>query len=190
MRKRIGEFLMEKGIISPTQLDEILRYSARTGQRFGEAGLALQYYTREDLIRVFGQNYQSDFFYLDYRYFPEATRRILTAEQVIRLGALPLGFKTERRFFRERRVLNIGMLDPQRVDAVKEVERIARESRDAGKKIDGTKVFLVLTDQFLDVVRSVYGVPEGQMRDFDPARMEPVLAMYLEQDLRTDNKAP
>lgn len=179
MRKRIGEFLIEKEIITQGQVDQILRHGEKTGMRFGDAGMDLGIIRREDLIEVFGPSYAVDFFHLEARYFPKVTQELLTGEDVARLGAVPLGFKTERKLFRTRKVLNIGLLDPERKDAVDELIQRAGERLGAGQ-VQGTKVFLVLADQLLEVIAQVYGKSETDLRRMDLAKVDPTLAMFFE----------
>lgn len=175
--------MLERGLIRHGQLEEILRHSRETGLRFGEAGLALRFYTREQLVRVFGENNDSDFFYLDSRYFPESTRSLFTAEEILALGALPLGTKSERRFFRQRNILNLGLLNPKGQSREKATEAALKAAAQKlpAQSITEVKVFLILADQFLEVLRSVFGVGEIELRKFDSGKMDPLLAMYLEQ---------
>lgn len=179
MQKRIGEYLLEKGLIKQAQIEEILNYSKMTGLRFGDAGLALKLYTREQLIKVFGNNLESDFFYLDPAYFPVVTKDLLSVEQILKFGALPLGFKKEKKLFQTEQVLNLGMLDPSRREVLGEVEAAAR-AKLGEKTVAGIKVFLILADQYLDVVRDVYGVGDSRLKETDPKMLDSVLAMYLE----------
>jgi hypothetical protein len=179
VRKRIGEFLVEKGVINEAQVQEILKYGQRTGLRFGEAGLELKILSREMLIQVFGPSFNVDFFHLNPEYFPQVTRDLFTVDQIIEWGALPLGFKTEHKFFRARKMLNVGFLDPARADAVQAAEAAARAKLGANG-IHGLKVFLILTDQFLEVMRGVYRVDEAALRARDHTSMDGTLAMFLE----------
>jgi hypothetical protein len=180
MRKRIGDYLIEKGLVTQAQVQQILSYSQETGLRFGIAGMELGIYSREDLVEVFGPSFAVDFFYLDPAYFPQNTRDLLPVEEIVRLGALPLGFKTERRFFRTRKMLNLGLLSPERKDSAEEALRIAR-TRPGGDDIQGVKVFLVLADHFLQVLNQVYRKSDAELRGRDQAQVDETLLMFLEQ---------
>ena len=50
-RIRLGESLVEAGLINPAQLDEALARKTTTGERIGEALVALRYISERDLIR-------------------------------------------------------------------------------------------------------------------------------------------
>lgn len=179
MRKRIGEFLLEKGVITQDQVNQILTHSRATGLRFGDAGLDLGVLSREALIEVFGPNFAVDFFHLEPEYFPQVTRDLIPIEAIVRLGALPLGFKTEKRLFRSKKLLNIGLLDPSRKDAAEECLKIAAARLGQGG-IQGTTVFLVLADQFLTVLRQTYGVAESEVGSKEPPYIDETLALFLE----------
>src|SRR3954471_2948931 len=51
-RIRLGESLVEAGLINAAQLDEALARKTTTGERIGEALVALGYITERDLIRT------------------------------------------------------------------------------------------------------------------------------------------
>lgn len=180
MRKRIGEFLVEKGVLNPGQVDQVVEYAQRNGLRFGRAAVEMGLITDAQLIRIFGPRYTIDFFHLDPRYFPEATRDLLTPEQMIQYGAVPLGFKTGYRLFRSHKMLNMGFLNPARTEAITEVERAAK-ARLGENSFRGLKIFLVLSDQFLDVLEKVYGVSEADIRSRDASRVDDTLQMFLEK---------
>lgn len=179
VRKRIGEFLVEKGLITQAQVEEILAHSRKTGMRFGEAGMDLGIVTRERLVRLFGPSYKTDFFNLEPRYFPEVTRDVLSSDTLIRNGALLLGYKTEYRFFRATKRLNVGLLSPEDKDAAAAVEKAAREKLGA-KGFDGLKIFLVLADQYLEVLRQVYQVPDAEIREREPSQVDATLQLFVQ----------
>ncbi len=174
----IGEFLVNKKIITPQQVDRILEYSKLRGLRFGEAGLELGYLSRESFIKVFGPTFEVDFFHLNANYFPEATREIIPLDMVLKYGVLPLGFKNEFRFFRSRKLLNLGFLSPYRKNFLTEVENfVLSKSKDSS--FEGVRVYLILADQFLRVMKKVYGLTEAEISTKDPETLDPTLRMFL-----------
>lgn len=174
-RLRIGEFLVEKGVLTRQDVETILRYARTSGLRFGEAGIEMGLIKREALIRVFGPSYKTDFFHLNPAYFPQVTKDLFPVDVILRHGVLPLAHKTERRFiFGTRKRLNVGMLDPASKEALAAVEKLT-----AGQ-FDGIKIFLVLADQFLEVVRQVYGVSPDQLRRKGADELSDRLQMFLE----------
>src|ERR1700751_1048512 len=140
MQKRIGDFLVEKKVLTPAQVEQVLEYGRRENLRFGEAGMKLGLLTEDAMVRVFGKNYRVDFFHLDGKFFPRQTSPIIPLDTILQFGVLPLGFKNEYGLFKSGRILNLGMLDPGRKDALQAAETEARKHTESNR----TKVFLVL----------------------------------------------
>lgn len=177
-KKRIGDFFVEKSILTLQEKNHVLEYALQGGKSFGEAGLELGLISREDMIEVFGPNFEIDFFYLDPRYFPAATRSALSPEEILRYGALPLGYKRKSGFLSQKKVINVGFLNPgdtATVEAVKTLltQRLAKEG------VVDIKIFLLLSDQFLDVLRISYGKDRAFLEACPAGTLDPVLQLYL-----------
>jgi hypothetical protein len=95
---------------------------------------------------------------------------------MLKLGVLALGLKKSFGLFRQGKYLNIGLLDPSNLNNLKEIEAIALE-RLKKENVLGIKVFLVLSDQFLDVLREVYGKEESEITSHKG--MDKVLSHFL-----------
>lgn len=171
-RKRIGSLFVDRGLLSEADTDRVAEYAERSGQRFGDAALEMGLVKRDDLVDLFG-NSDAEFFYLDTRYFPETTKFLLTPEEMVRYGALALGTKKHSGLFRSGHSVNIGMLNPADTAALKAVEKLVKERSEAV----GIKVFLVLADQFLDALKTVYGKTEDSFN----GPVQETLALYLDR---------
>ncbi len=171
---RIGEFLVQKKLLSVTDIEPILKHSERTGLRFGDAALEMGLLRREQLIEVFGPDFRTDFFHVESRHFPALTREWLTPEQLIVWGVLPLGVKSRSRWgiFSEA-VLNLGMLSPSRSEVVAAVKNTVKE------KAADVKPYLVLFDEYLEVMNGVYGWTPERIRSLGRTRIDPTLALFL-----------
>lgn len=179
-RPKIGDFFVEKEILTVEEKNHVLEYAHQAGKSFGEAGLELGLLTREDMISVFGPSFEIDFFYLDSRYFPVATKGALTIEEILRYGALPLGYKNRASFLSKKKAINVGFLDPgneSNVSAVRDI-LLKRLGKDGVTEV---KIFLVLSDQYVDVLRSHFGKDADSLRRLDPAALDPVLALHLSE---------
>lgn len=174
--KRVGSYFIEKGLINDAELAQILEHSKKTGLRFGDAARDLEIIQTSDLIKVFGKSFETEFFYLDPTYFPAATKEVFTLPEMVRLGVLALGLKKSYGLFRQGKYLNIGLLDPSNLNNLKEIEAIALD-RLKNENVLGIKVFLVLSDQFLDVLREVYGKDESEISGH--TGVDKVLSQYL-----------
>ena len=175
MALRIGEFLVQKGVLTAPQVEQILEHGKRQHLLFGEAGIDLGLLSEQKLVDVFGKNYRVDFFHVDPRYFPQETKSVFTVEDIVRWGALPLGSKTDYGLFRKGKILNIGMLDPGRQDAKLEISA----AQEGGKQYTQLKFFLILADQFLGILQSVYGVDPEALRK-EKSGIDKTLAMFIE----------
>lgn len=175
MGLKIGEFLVERGLLTPEQVKQILEYSQRTGLRFGDAGIQLNLLTPKRLAR------NVPFFNLNPDYFPEGTRGVLSVDSVLKLGALPLGIKEEKRWFRPAQtVLNIGLIDPWKRGIIDEVEAaVTPELRRMHPHLY-IKLYLVLADQFLDTVKKAYGVGPSEISQRPAQELDPSLIFCLE----------
>lgn len=176
-RKRIGDFFIDKKLLTQAQVEQVVEYGKKENLRFGEAAIALDFVTEAQLAQLFGKNHKVDFFHLESQFFPKNSRDVLSLETVLRHGVLPLGFKSEYGFFRPGKTLNLGMLDPGRVESLKIVEEEAKKKSDMTQ----TKCFLVLAEQFLEVLQQVYGVSMQDLTQRSPDSIEPTLVMFLEE---------
>jgi hypothetical protein len=188
MRKRIGEYFVQRGILTDEQVELVLRYSQRTGLRFGEAGVELSLLTREKLLELFGPSFQVDFFHVDPAHFPDATKEALVVDAILSCGVLPLGFKQERGLFGSRKVLNLGFLNPADAEAVREAENAAR-AKLGPNAFQGVKVFLVLADQFLETLEKVYGIGARELRELEPSRLHETLQLFMAGTVFRDRPA-
>jgi hypothetical protein len=175
---RIGEFLVQKGVLSTENAEKILAYGVQRGLRFGDAGLELGLLTRDAMIQAFGPNFRIDFFHLDPRYFPASTRGWFPVDAILRWGALPLGLKREGGLWQRRHRLNVGLLDPSRRDCWAGIEEAARAHLGEQGRI-GLRAYLVLPDEFCAILRAVYAIGDKPLGEFPSADLDPTLALYL-----------
>ena len=174
--KRVGTYFVEKGLIDSSQKEQILDHCQRTGLRFGDAAQDLGFVSHHDLMQAFGPNYNIDFFYLDPSHYPATTKEAFPLNEMLKHGILPLGFKSSQSFFRRGKYLNIGFLDPGSKENQKTIELLAKKNL-TSENVLGIKIFLILADQFVDVLKEVYQQPEETL----PAAKElhPILSNYL-----------
>ncbi|HWH53181.1 MAG TPA: ATPase, T2SS/T4P/T4SS family [Gemmatimonadaceae bacterium] len=114
-RIRLGESLVEAGLITQAQLDEALNRRVGTGERIGEALVALGYISERDLLRTLAQDADIPFLERgDLVVDPTTTAHIPSAiahlQQVV-----PLRF--------DGRALIVAMRNPFDVGAIRALER-------------------------------------------------------------------
>ena len=105
-----------------------------------------------------------DFFRLDANYFPESTKAIFLPEEIVEMGILPIGIKTTAGIFKGRKFLNVGFIHPDDKALVRKVEALAK-ARLPQENLAGIKPYLILLDEFLEVLRKNYGIDEPRVRE-------------------------
>ena len=191
MRQRIGDVLIERKLLIASQVEDVLSHSRQTGLRFGEAAVSLGLITQADLVASFGPSFGADYFYLNPEHFPKTTQALYAVPFMLKHGVLALGVKTEHTFLSQKLFLNVGLLDPSNHKGLIEVETIAR-AKYGSQKFGGLKVYQILADQFLDVLRAVYGVgKEELLARFDRSQLDQTLRNHLlqRQTLKTPRSA-
>lgn len=83
VRKRIGELLLEQGIISHEQLEKALEHQQRAGLRLGEALLDLNFVGEHDIVMAVSIQYGCPYLPLD-RYRIEEEMAALISEETAR----------------------------------------------------------------------------------------------------------
>ena len=176
MQKKIGDFLLDLGVLTEKQVGEIVRYARSTGTRFGEAAVRLGLLRNDVPLRPYGLSYKIDFFHVNPKYFPVATRDLMPVEMIVRYGALPLGFKTKAKFLSSEKHINVGFLDPTQKESLTSVEAAIRT---LDPSFAGMKIYLILADEFIEVLRSTYGLDEGHLQERFHSVMNRTLKNYL-----------
>jgi hypothetical protein len=180
-KKRIGEFLVERGVIEPNQVTQILNHSEKSGLRFIKAGLEMEILDRDKLIQAFAPKTKAKWFNLDPKHLTQAPKNIITPQDMVRYGAVPLGFKKEARFMRpsRRKHLVLGLLDPK--SSKETIEALGSHISDVQFQRDMSRsvVYLVLIDQFLELLDTVFGFKEEDIRRLPASEICPVVKEFL-----------
>src|ERR1044071_6853160 len=114
-RAKLGESLIESGLITPAQLDEALKRGNATGERLGEALVGLGYISERDLLKTLAAD--ADIPYLE-------PRELVVDPTVI--GNVPIGLARSHhviplRF--EGKALLVAMGNPFDVGVIRSLER-------------------------------------------------------------------
>lgn len=177
-RKRIGEFMMEKGLLLKEWIDPILEHSKANDVRFGESAVALGYVSEKELRQILVQPFNRQLvFHLNPEYFPSVTQDLIPIEAVVKYGVLPLGFKREFKWFRTVKRLNLGLLNPGRKDTMEWVESHLGT-------VKSFKTFQVLPDEFLQTLELCYGVDRPALLEWSADQIDNNLMLYLQLERR------
>lgn len=177
-RKRIGEFMMEKGLIHRDWIPAILEHSKKSNVRFGEAAVALGYLTDKQLRQVLVQPYKNHvLFKLDPNFFPRVTQDLVPVDVIIREGILPLGYKNVFHWFRTRKRLNLGVLNLSKTSGQEWIKAHLQT-------VKCFKAFQILPEEFLQTLELCYGVDRSTLLDLGADAIDVNLALYLQLERR------
>lgn len=181
-RKRIGEFMMEKGLIHRDWIAPILEYSKSNGLRFGESAVALGYVSEKELRQVLLEPFGSQkVFRLNPNFIPQVTADLVPLDVMIRLGLIPLGFKNEFHWFRSRPRLNLGVLRTS-------TREITDWVTDNLRNVKSFKTFQILPDEFLQTLELCYGIDRSSLLALGPEQIDVNLALYLQLERRKGSR--
>ncbi len=142
-RKLLGEYLVQKGIITESQLREAVEEQKRTSRKIGEVLVMLGFATEEDVAKALSE--QLGFTYMDlssYQVEPEAVG-LISGDSALRLQAVPL--------FKVGDTLSVAMINPLDVASVDELARLT-----GGLRI---KPLLTTTSGLKDAIEKYYARP-------------------------------
>src|SRR3954471_16761705 len=114
-RIRLGESLVEAGLISATQLDEALARKTTTGERIGEALVALGYISERDLVRTLAKDADIPFLEANELRVDPAVVSFVTAAVAKGNNLIPLRA--------DGRALVVAMSNPFDIGVIRSLER-------------------------------------------------------------------
>ena len=115
-RIRIGEVLVEEGILSPEQLDRALAQQKATGQFLGEMLVEQDLVSHEDLVRVLAKRLGVRGCRLRTGMADPSLLGLIGEQEAIRLKALPM--------FKVRGTLTVAMAEPQSLPNVDRLRQL------------------------------------------------------------------
>ena len=143
-RKLIGEYLLEKGIITEAQLKEALKEVERTNRKIGEILVRRGFAKEEDIARALSE--QLGFTFVDlptYQIETEATQ-LIPKDAALRLKAIPI--------FKVGDSLNVAMSNPLDIATIDELSRLS-----GGLRI---KPVLATPTGIKEAIAKFYGIAE------------------------------
>ncbi len=180
-KKRIGELLVDCGILSTEDVKKILAESLASRKRFCETGISLGLLSQHSVIQAFAPGFKGDFLNLSSSHLNIDTSEPLSLAEVVKLGALPIGFKKETRFLgkNRRRSFSFGMINPTQLKTVLDVLQLKSPANRRKDPLSSGKAYLVLVDQFWELLSESFKVSEDDLRKFSPDQIHPVLRDFL-----------
>lgn len=110
-RQRLGEILVEKGLITPEQLADALEEQVRTRRRLGEILISRGLVTERDLAEALAERLGVRFIDLHETTIDPTAVALITERDARRYEALPIGFVDDH-------TLLVAMVDPSNIFAI------------------------------------------------------------------------
>jgi type IV pilus assembly protein PilB len=148
--KRLGEWLLERGKITPQQLEDALAYQRETGKRLGESLIALGYITEDDYYEAQAEQWECPYEPLRDAQIQEAmkVRHWIGLQDATRFMVVPLR--------EEGIVLWVASSDPNNVEMLDHL----RQS--TGKFI---KVCFSPPDRLLQAIARIYSLHDADVNE-------------------------
>ncbi|CUU38348.1 type IV pilus assembly protein PilB [Armatimonadetes bacterium DC] len=143
--KRLGEWLVQMGLITPQQLQEALEIQRTTGKRLGETLIELGYLTREDYYKAQAAQYDAPYEPLDDATIEQARalRHLIGVELASRHFVIPLR--------KQGNTLVVAMADPNNIEAID----LLRQT--TGMNLE---IHYAPPERILHAIAQIYGVQE------------------------------
>ncbi len=119
MKKRLGEILLEAGIINESQLQQALEYQQMWGQRLGSALVAKGFLSEEMLMRVLGSTLNMPIVDISRIRIPSDIIKIVPAKLAEKYDVIPIALEAKGG---GRQTLIIAMADPLNIEAVDQLK--------------------------------------------------------------------
>lgn len=117
-KKRLGDLLVEAGLIDQFQLRSALAEQQKWGGRLGNHFVRLKFITEEKLVRFLSQQLKIQYVDINKTKIAPAVIEIIPEEIATKHNILPLGIKTEG----GKKLLFIATSDPTNLDAIDEIQ--------------------------------------------------------------------
>ena len=119
MKKRLGEILLEAGIINESQLQQALEYQQMWGQRLGSALVAKGFLSEEMLMRVLGSTLNMPIVDISrIRVAPDVVR-LVPEKLAEKYDVVPIALESKGG---GRQTLIVAMADPLNIEAVDQLK--------------------------------------------------------------------
>lgn len=115
-QRRLGDILVEQGMLSDAQITETIRLQSETGKRMGQILIEKNFVSEADLLKALSEQLGLAYVALRAGLYEPAAAALLPQEVARRLEVLPL--------FKVHDVLTVATADPQAIPVFDEVRRL------------------------------------------------------------------
>jgi twitching motility protein PilT len=113
-KRRIGEQLMDKGLISADQLEQVLKRQAQAGGQLGSILIEMGFVALDDLLELLSRKFGVPGVNLYQRNIKKEVLQLLPVEKMTALGVLPIAM--------ENQTVELAMVNPQDFATTSELE--------------------------------------------------------------------
>ncbi len=167
-KKRIGEMLIDAGVLTPEQLHEGLKKQKETGEPLGKVITKLGFLTEHDFIIALSQQLDLPYLFLNNYNFDPEVKSLIPEEYARHNKIIPL--------FKIGSTLMIGISDPTNIDIFDELSRMTK------MEIEPT---LCAESEILESLDEIYGTS----RDMDSV-LQKIRTMDRDKKQRPDEESP
>ncbi|MEW6015810.1 MAG: ATPase, T2SS/T4P/T4SS family [Candidatus Zixiibacteriota bacterium] len=176
LRKRIGDILLEKGLITSAQLTEALKEQEKTGRKIGQLLVEKGIITEEQLIEAVSERLQ----------IPKISLASLVIDPMV-VGMVPV--EMARRYalmpiFKIGKIMTVAMAEPLNIIAIDELKYITK--CDIKRVIASHSEINAAIDQYYSVADSMSGV----IGSYPGAKVDEKTAQLSESVSESEREAP
>lgn len=114
-RRRLGELLIEAGVLDPTQLQAALAEQKKWGGKLGRTLVEMGFVDEDSMVRALSRQLKLPVVDLDNTKLPPTVTQILTVDLCERYGVFPLGVDPKGK------QVQLATSDPTNVDALNDI---------------------------------------------------------------------
>jgi type IV pilus assembly protein PilB len=114
-RRRLGELLIEAGVLDPTQLSAALAEQKKWGGKLGRTLVEMGFVDEDSMVRALSRQLKLPVVDLDNTKLPPTVTQILTVDLCERYGVFPLGVD------QKGKQVQLATSDPTNVDALNDI---------------------------------------------------------------------
>lgn len=146
-KKLLGEMLKEKGFIQQDHLEEALRKAKQSNQRIGEALVALEYATEEEVLMTLAEQLSVPFLKIKNFHISQDVTQKIPAKHVLKYKVIPIK--------EERGILYLAMNDPLDINTLDDVRLLV------GQDVEPVVATL---EEIEDAIKKYYGIGAATMQ--------------------------
>lgn len=120
MAKKIGELLLQEGLLTPEQLNEALEEQGRTGERIGATLIKLGMLTEDTLVEFIGKQFNVPLVNISKLVIPKDIITLIPQDVAQKYQAIPFG--------RMGNTLHIAMADPGNLFVIDDLRFLTRKN--------------------------------------------------------------